>query len=281
MRCLATVQSMGAVDAEREITGYLKGEACFGAASDYKDRIGANPALRKVLTYGEVTYAGFTDTLQALPRILRTDASARFTFADLGSGSARGVMIAALSGIFSHCLGIELVPDLHNIAVRVLGKHVESLAARSSALLQVSPSADGDGGRDGDAVSAAAQKPWECEVELMCASITTAAAVAQWSECDVVFACSLEFGPTLQRELNLAARRMRAGAFLICMHELEGEDDAGFFTLVSRDFRTVSWSWALTFMYVRSGVVDEAWSLAAGILGGSDPDPCCNPSELD
>jgi hypothetical protein len=71
------------------------------------------------LVYGEIDMEGFFHLLQSLlpPRIIASNGTG--TFYDLGSGSGRAVFCARFSCDFQQCIGIELLPNLHDLAVSV------------------------------------------------------------------------------------------------------------------------------------------------------------------
>lgn len=66
------------------------------------------------LTYGEVLLAPFLAILrEANPR--RSE-----VFYDLGSGTGKAVLMAATAFNFARVVGIEVLPELHRVAERVL-----------------------------------------------------------------------------------------------------------------------------------------------------------------
>jgi SAM-dependent methyltransferase len=85
----------------------------------------------KSLTYGEVVAESFLQILSSIVVQARWDASYSPVFYDLGSGTGRAVITAALSPIgFRKVTGIELVPGLHEsatIAIEKLLKAIECI----------------------------------------------------------------------------------------------------------------------------------------------------------
>lgn len=67
----------------------------------------------KSLTYGEVIVESMVDILDAVGGPLRG------TFYDLGSGTGKAVLLAALLGNFDRVIGIEIVPELHAASVKM------------------------------------------------------------------------------------------------------------------------------------------------------------------
>lgn len=94
----------------------VDGYAVSGAA---KKKLGLTD---EIFTYGEITFDGFAALLEAL------DARGRGTFYDLGAGTGKPVIAAALLGNFSRLVGVELVPDLAAAASAVAERLRSELA---------------------------------------------------------------------------------------------------------------------------------------------------------
>lgn len=86
----------------------------YGLSAKAKAKLNLPPD--KSLTYGEISFDTF-------PQIL---AAAKLkhggTFCDLGSGTGKAVIAAALVGSFDKLIGIELLDDLYEASERVLAK---------------------------------------------------------------------------------------------------------------------------------------------------------------
>ena len=67
------------------------------------------------LTYGEINWDSFMDIMAEVHYIGHHE-----TFYDLGSGTGKPVIAAALLGTFRRALGIELLPDLYQESKRIL-----------------------------------------------------------------------------------------------------------------------------------------------------------------
>jgi predicted RNA methylase len=79
---------------------------------------------KKELTYGEVSPEAFYTILKSLPF------KSNGVFYDLGSGTGKAVILAALLFNFSKCVGIELLEPLHNAAQDIqlrFEKEIQSL----------------------------------------------------------------------------------------------------------------------------------------------------------
>ncbi len=74
------------------------------------------PYASKAHTYGEVTVEGFHKILKEAKIKLGGK------FYDLGSGTGKAVILAALFGTFSKLVGIETLKDLHQTSVNILNR---------------------------------------------------------------------------------------------------------------------------------------------------------------
>lgn len=77
-------------------------------------------------TYGEVTYSGFLRIL-ALVKPNNTD-----VFYDLGSGTGKAVILAALLAPFSKVVGIEILKELHETATTMCALYKQIVSQQKS-----------------------------------------------------------------------------------------------------------------------------------------------------
>ena len=107
-------------------------EAAQSASIQDRKRIGIDPCegIPNSFTYGEITeidsFVGIISAVRALGVVGNegwSDAGVTRKFYDLGSGSGRCVIAAALLGerdcLFHECIGIELLPSLHGLSLLV------------------------------------------------------------------------------------------------------------------------------------------------------------------
>ena len=72
-----------------------------------------------------------------LPRVLPPDSvTERDVFVDLGSGKGRAVLEAAATYPFARVIGVELVPELHEVATRNVAATTRKLRCRNIELVQ-------------------------------------------------------------------------------------------------------------------------------------------------
>ena len=234
-----------------------------GVAADAADAgaVDTDAGADTSLTYGEVrSFGGFAnllrDVLESVP-VARARAG-RATFADLGCGTGRALVAAALlpralsgacgdDAFFSQCVGLELLPGLCE-AAKSAGRALRELAEGAGA-------AAGDAGERAATVSAVARCAGAIEV-IEC-DVLDAAAVARWAKADVVYAASTCFSPSLLRGIvERAATTLRPGAALVTLRAPPREP--GMAALLDRCFDMsvcgpyrMSWGKAVAHVLVR------------------------------
>ncbi len=82
-----------------------------GKSLSKKERRQNNLLKDTALIYGEVTFDGFTKILDRLAEL--NSGSVKGTFVDLGSGTGKACVMAALSDQFSSVIGMEVLEKLH------------------------------------------------------------------------------------------------------------------------------------------------------------------------
>ena len=141
------------------------------------------------LTYGE---AEFVPLFQLLSKVGVPDGC---NVIDLGSGTGRMVLCAAIAfPKASRVKGVELVPTLHDAAVKT---HAKLSTAASASDMPIAP------------------------VELLCGDVLE----EEWSNADLVLMTSLCFPPNLVALLQQKARGLKPGAKLVCMQATFDEED--------------------------------------------------------
>ena len=69
--------------------------------------------LQEQCVYAEITVASFETILsEHMIRFLPVSQPSQLKFFDLGSGTGKNVFLAAISGLFHTCIGIEILPEL-------------------------------------------------------------------------------------------------------------------------------------------------------------------------
>lgn len=189
------------------------------------------------LTYGEIEYKSFYSIMRKLDlsnHIPGRDAR-DLVFYDLGSGTARAVIVAKIMYNFKCCKGIELLKSLHRGGEAVVNKyfdHYTHILKDVTANIDLNAITDVLGNGDGDSAVPAASTRMEtavCEtasvsmdrssIELIHGSITDTVhqegVPRWWEDGDVVFANSTCFDSTLMEQISVLAGKLRPGSIII------------------------------------------------------------------
>jgi SAM-dependent methyltransferase len=172
------------------------------------------------LVYGEVEFASFLNLLPFFPK------SKGGVFYDLGSGSGRAVFTVRFTLDFDRCIGIELLPNLHKLAVDVTEVYNQNF--RHKLALQ--------------------------SVEFYCEDVLN----YDWSDGTVIFACSTCFEDDLINAIGEKAKDLQQGAYLITLKKFTGIDsenvtgiDPDAFDIIQEAVCPMSWGDADVFVYRR------------------------------
>lgn len=163
----------------------------------------------ETLGYGEVLYAPFV--LSVLERVkwhggLGPDAK---VFTDIGCGSAKPVVCAALNHPFEVCRGIELLPETAKLGAAVAHEYTQRVqtqfhfrdARRNTRMEVVQGNALFDRSSTADESSSAA---------------AVAASPCNWAEeSDVVFCNATSFSSDMIAQLELLCERLKPGSFVV------------------------------------------------------------------
>lgn len=130
------------------------------------------------LTYGEIRCTSFAELLnEFLPEC-------RGFFVDIGSGTGKAVLTAAMSG-FSRCLGVEIVGKLHDCAMTGFAR-----AKGKEGLI-----------------------PDSAQIEFIVGD--SFANVDKWQGADVIFAPTTCFTDELMEQLSASLKKVKPGAYII------------------------------------------------------------------
>ena len=138
------------------------------------------------LTYGEADLITFIAALRHCVEVgWLADGAASGTFVDLGSGRGNLVLLAASTGMFDLCHGIEYVPSLHAMALEQADKWSERVGS-------------------------------QCELSFSCGDFGSAQ--TEWpTNATVIFVSLTVFGEALRQELvRVLERRVAGGALVLC-----------------------------------------------------------------
>jgi SAM-dependent methyltransferase len=164
------------------------------------------------LVYGEVEFASFLNLLQFFPK------NKGGVFYDLGSGAGRAVFTARFSLDFDRCIGIEMLPNLHKLAVDVNEIYDQNFRHKLASQ----------------------------SVEFYCEDVLK----YDWSDGTVIFACSTCFADDLINAIGDQAKDLQHGAYLITLKKFTGIDP-GAFDIIQETACPMSWGDADVFVYRR------------------------------
>ena len=170
------------------------------------------------LTYGEIINTDFMHEIISSINSHRGHLITQAHFYDLGSGTGKPVLAAALcTDSFAFCTGIEVVQDLFDASISIKNEY----NARHSG---------------------------KAKIEFLLGSFLEER-FSFWSQGDVVFVNSTCFDKVMMSNISSIASKMHSGAYFISLtHEIHPE--AGF-RLVSEDRLHASWGGVDVFTQVK------------------------------
>jgi len=178
------------------------------------------------LTYGEIEFDAFYQILCKLPKKNINNN----IFYDLGSGSGRAVIAAALTNDYKKIIGIEILTNLHNIATKVLDdfnkNEIKDLLHTATTNGQIN----------------------KTDIQLLEGSIID----YDWSDGDVIFANSTCFDSELMDLITKKAIQLKPGTFIITFtKELHMEKYPSYFELLEKIKYKMSWGPATVYFHRR------------------------------
>lgn len=176
-----------------------------------RDRLGIKEAS---FVYGEITAEGFSAMLKVVaPQPCDI-------FYDLGSGSGKAVLCAALLYDWKKCVGVELLPGLYELS---LGLHKQLLGMAE--IQQFFPGKT-------------------LPVDFVCDDILQ----VDFSEADVIFVNATTFNIVLWEQLQKRFAALKSGARLMTTTRKLNEWD---FELIHQGQYLMSWDYCTVFFYKR------------------------------
>jgi hypothetical protein len=167
------------------------------------------------LVYGEIDFEGFRKLLQCLPPPV---SHGEGIFYDIGSGSGKAVFTARFTGDFDQCVGIELLPNLHQLATSV--NSLYKILYRH-------------------------KLKWQT-VAFHCADLME----YDWSDGTVVYAPSLLFDDAMMACISTKAQDLQQGAYLISLKRFAAMDPTAF-EIIQEAVFPMSWGSANIYIYRR------------------------------
>lgn len=180
------------------------------ARSSYKSSTGD-------LTYGEVTFSSLANIL--CKDLVRHGVELKGSFYDLGSGSGRGVIAAALLGHFNRVCGIEMLNELHQASVEVQEVYEAKIAPKLSL----------DSNQ---------------KVEFLKGNLLG----VDWHDASVIFINSTCFSGPLMAKISKKANKLKPGA---CIVTLSQRLSSPHYELVESKIYPMSWGDATAHIHIR------------------------------
>jgi len=147
-------------------------------------------------------------------------------FVDLGSGTGKAVFAASLSGWFDSCLGIEILPELHDLAETALAMGLSHLTEEEEANMS--------------------------SVRLLCGDLMTPSGV-DLSRASVVYVASTCFNPKIMTRIGHLAGQLPPGGVVLSLTRpvpFESAEIESQFEIASKRI-TFSWGPVDVFMHRR------------------------------
>lgn len=207
-----------------------------GKAASKKEREELN-LTSSTLVYGEISFEAFAITLEKIKKIYgRPDVGMSGPngvmqqtrvgiFYDLGSGTGKPVIAAAIMHNFALCCGIEILEGLHTISIEIQNEYNSRGKARLA------------GGREA-----------ATDVMMIRGSILDMS-VRDWSDGDVVFANSTCFDDELMSNMAAWAVALKKGAFFITFTKRLPSPE---FAVLEYEMHQMSWGAATVYIHQKT-----------------------------
>jgi SAM-dependent methyltransferase len=168
--------------------------------------------------FGEVQFSSFLEILNKLD-LPKTKGG---VFVDLGSGTGRAVFLARLTQDFETCVGLEVLPSLHELAVAAK----EFYQTQTQIKCQLA----------------------HAKVELVCGDLLE----YDWSHATVVFVHSTCFDDELLQAMNRKAKQLKSGSYFITLVVWkDGADLVDSFDFCHEGSYPMTWGEAFVYIYRR------------------------------
>jgi len=168
--------------------------------------------------YGEIQFFSFALTLGKIKQKFGGLPENNCKFADLGSGSGKAVLAAMLMHDFEEAVGIEILTSLHKLASEEISQIWEEVSEANS------------------------RQPRFIHGDFF--------EVCDWTDADVVFACSTCFSDSTMIRLSQIAERMKQGSFFITLTKKLPGTDA--WEVIDHDRCLMSWGETSVFIQRRN-----------------------------
>lgn len=237
--------------------------------------VGVGEADTRGLIYGEVDFDSFQRILDtALTGLKPMTKEGKFSFVDLGSGTGKACLWAALTTPFSHILGIEIISGLHCAAVRIheqfcsinhmacantnTSNRTGTGTSKKDRKIKIKDVDEGDDESDSDDDDDDGENEKAAKIQAQTNNDHTSCVqfvegsflhdIHDWSESDLAFANSTCFPNELLMKLSVRSQLMRPGSrFITFTVSL----DSPYWRVIYRERMNMSWGMATVFIQER------------------------------
>ena len=197
------------------------------------------------LVYGETPFRSLGVILQRVQHLLGVRSFASAVFLDLGAGTGKPVLAAALLHRWAECRGIELVEGLHAASLELLERWEDGL-----------PYLPAGERRLRHRIPAAARAT---PVRLLRGDVLE----LDWSDVDVAFACSTCFDAELMARVSRRAEALRPGSVVVTCSDALSSPRFGLLEEVA-----MTMSWGPCTVYIQQRMHDDDVCGGGGGGGG-------------
>lgn len=172
------------------------------------------------LVYGEAPFQSLAVILQKVKHLLGISSYAKAKYVDLGSGTGKTVMAAALLHTWRECCGIELVEGLYDSSLELLERWHDGLPYMPKGQKKI-------------------QYKLSPEVRATPINLLQGDVLeVDWSDADVVFSCSTCFEDDLMAQISKRAEKLKPGSIVVtCGQRLQSDA----FGVIDESDMVMSW----------------------------------------
>jgi len=113
-----------------DLTSHLNVDAIKDLSDQIREGLEAAGRETDSLVYGEIAYSAMYELLEMLKDKGAIGGKAGEVFLDLGSGVGKAVLMAGFLHSFEACIGYEVLPELHTMALELFAKAREDTGTR-------------------------------------------------------------------------------------------------------------------------------------------------------
>jgi hypothetical protein len=113
-----------------DLTNYLNVDEIKDLSDQIREKLEADGRETDSLVYGEIAYSAMYELLEMLKEKGIIGGKSGEIFMDLGSGVGKAVVMGAFLHKFEACIGFEVLPELHTMALELFERAQQDTSAR-------------------------------------------------------------------------------------------------------------------------------------------------------